>query len=56
MTNAELSLLEKLIESQREMIDVLGVLAESQMVIAQSLLPEVSIVMTGGDDGPQTLQ
>lgn len=54
MTEQELALLEKMIDAQREMLSVLDALAETQIVIAQALLP-IEIVSVGSD-GPMTMQ
>jgi hypothetical protein len=55
MTDKELDLLSKLIDRNKELIEALGCIAESQYLIAQALSP-IQIMGMVADDEPPTLQ
>lgn len=57
MTERELALIEKLLEPHKEMSETLRAMAEAQYNLTEILIgQQVTITMSGPDDGPQTLQ
>jgi hypothetical protein len=56
MTDQELALLEKLIETNKGLIEAMTSIAESQYLIAQALMPMQIVGLVAEDEGPQTLQ
>lgn len=54
MNEKEMALIEKLLENQKDLLDALNCVAESQYLIAQALTPKIQIVVVVADDEPPT--
>lgn len=56
MTSRELDLLEKLLERQKELIEVVGEIVDTQAMIADALAPMRFLTADSEDGGPMTMQ